>query len=86
MSSESAMESEPEDEHGATDASVPDRSLLFSRVVVTWVELLAVGGAGTALGSVASGPPQLIVYLATMLASVGVLMYNVDRHVTARLR
>jgi len=59
---------------------------LISRVLVTWAELLVVGFAGAALGGAASGPPQLIVYFATILASVAVVMYNVDRLVAARIR
>ena len=58
---------------------------LLSRVVVTWVEVVAVGFAGAALGGAVSGPPQLIVYLATVLASVGALLYNVDKLVQRRL-
>ncbi len=58
---------------------------LFSRIVVTWVEVIAVGFLGAALGGVASGPPQLIVYLATVLASVGALLYNVDKLIQRRL-
>jgi hypothetical protein len=61
-------------------------TLLISRVVVTWAELLVVGFVGAVLGGAASGPPQLIVYFATILASVAVVMYNVDRLVTVRIR
>ena len=61
-------------------------SRLLSRVLITWAELLVVGFAGAALGGIASGPPQLIVYFATILASVAVLLYNVDRLVAARIR
>ena len=64
----------------------PVGTLLLSRVLITWAELLVVGFAGAALGGAASGPPQLIVYLATILASVAVVMYNVDRLVAARIR
>jgi len=60
-------------------------TLLLSRIVVTWVEVIAVGFAGAALGGAASGPPQLIVYLATVLASVGTLLYNVDRLIQQRI-
>ncbi|MFC3476418.1 hypothetical protein [Halobacterium litoreum] len=59
--------------------------LLFSRIVVTWLELVVVGFAGAALGGATSGPVQLVVYLATTLASVAVLVYNVDRLVRARV-
>jgi hypothetical protein len=58
---------------------------LTSRVVVTWAELVVVGFAGAALSGATSGPPQLVVYLATTLLSVGILLYNVDRLVRARL-
>jgi hypothetical protein len=58
---------------------------LLSRILVTWVELTLVGFGGAALGGTTSGPPQLVVYLATTLVSVGVLLYNVDRLVRARL-
>jgi hypothetical protein len=58
---------------------------LLSRVLITWVEVIAVGFAGAALGTAASGPPQLVVYLATVLASVGALLYNVDKLIQARL-
>ncbi|EMA11276.1 hypothetical protein BDK61_4594 [Haloarcula quadrata] len=59
--------------------------MLLSRVFVTWVEVIVVGFAGAALGGAASGPPQLIVYLATVLASVGALLYNVDKLVQQRI-
>lgn len=71
---------------GALERASPVGTLLLSRVLVTWAELLVVGFAGAALGGAASGPPQLIVYLATILASVAVVMYNVDRLVAARIR
>jgi hypothetical protein len=58
---------------------------LLSRILTTWAELVAVGFVGAALGGAASGPPQLVVYLATILASVAVLLYNVDRLITTRL-
>jgi hypothetical protein len=59
--------------------------MLLSRVFVTWVEVIVLGFAGAALGGAASGPPQLIVYLATVLASVGALLYNVDKLVQQRI-
>ena len=58
---------------------------LLSRIFVTWVEVIAVGFVGAAVGGAASGPPQLIVYLATVLASVGALLYNVDKLIQRRL-
>jgi hypothetical protein len=66
---------------GETDTRVR----LASRVLVTWVELVAVGFAGAVFGEVASGPPQLIGYLLTVLALVGVFMYNVDRLIVERV-
>jgi hypothetical protein len=59
---------------------------LLSRVLITWAELLVAGFAGAALGGVASGPPQLLIYLGTILASVAVLLYNVDRLIATRIR
>ena len=58
---------------------------LLSRIFVTWVEVIAVGFVGAALGGATSGPPQPIVYLATVLASVGALLYNVDKLIQRRL-
>ncbi|SDM11089.1 hypothetical protein SAMN04487949_0889 [Halogranum gelatinilyticum] len=60
--------------------------LPLSRILVTWVELTLVGFGGAALGSFTSGPPQLVVFLATTLLSVAVLLYNVDRLIAERLR
>lgn len=59
--------------------------MLLSRIFVTWVEVIAVGFAGAVLGGVATGPPQLIVYLATVLASVAALLYNVDALIQQRI-
>lgn len=60
----------------STPSSVgPDtRVRLASRMLVTWVELVVVGFAGALFGGAASGPPQLIDYLPTMLALVGVFI------------
>jgi fatty acid desaturase len=85
----------------SADASTPDetaaepttdaartrtrRTLLLSRVFVTWVELTLVGFAGAALAGSTSGPPQFVVFFATTLLTVAVIFHNVDRHVTARL-
>jgi hypothetical protein len=71
---------------GAPTQTSTERTRLLSRVLITWAELLAVGFAGAALGGAASGPPQLIVYFATILASVAVVMYNVDQLVVARIQ
>ena len=69
----------------ATDEESSSLTRLSSRVFVTWVELVAVGFVGAVLGDFASGPPELVVYLGTVLALVAVLMYNVDRLVSDRL-
>ncbi|SEO55938.1 hypothetical protein SAMN05216388_101463 [Halorientalis persicus] len=58
---------------------------LGSRVLVTWLELTLAGTAGAAVGTTLGGPPGFIVYLLTTLVSVGILFYNVDALVTARL-
>jgi hypothetical protein len=65
--------------------SVLPRSALLSRVLLTWFELTAVGLVGGMLGSIVSGPVQLIVYLLTTLVSVGVLLSNVDAMISTRL-
>jgi hypothetical protein len=59
--------------------------MLLSRIVITWVEVVAVGFAGAALSGTATGPPQLIVYLATVLVSVGAVLYNVDILIQQRI-
>ncbi len=41
---------------------------LASRAVVTWLERVVVGFAGPVLDAAASGPPKLVVYLATTLS------------------
>jgi membrane protein DedA with SNARE-associated domain len=68
------------------DTTPPTGRFLFSRIVVTWIELTVVGLAGTFLGTSIGGPPAFIVYLATTLLSVGVLLYNVNALLTTRLR
>ena len=60
-------------------------TLLASRILVTWIELVVVGFGGTALGGAVSGPPELIVYFATILVTVAVLLYNVDQLIKQRL-
>ena len=60
-------------------------TLLASRVFVTWVELVVVGFGGTALAGAVSGPPELIIYFATTLVTVAVLLYNVDQLIQQRL-
>ncbi|WP_435115777.1 hypothetical protein [Halolamina sp. C58] len=63
---------------------------LGSRIVVTWAELTVVGLAGGILGTTVGGPPALVVYFATTLLSVGILLYNVNvlvqRSITQQLR
>ena len=54
-------------------------TLLASRIFVTWVELVVVGFGGTALAGAVSGPPELIIYFATTLVTVAVLLYNIDQ-------
>jgi hypothetical protein len=61
------------------------KTWLVSRILVTWVELVVVGFGGTALGGAVSGPPELIIYFATVLVSVGVLLYNVDQLIQQRI-
>ena len=51
---------------------------LGSRIVVTWAELTVVGLAGGVVGTSVGGPPALVVYFATTLLSVGILLYNVN--------
>ncbi|GAA0203611.1 hypothetical protein [Halobaculum roseum] len=74
-----------DDDAPAVEPASPAPTFLLSRVIITWAELVVVGFVGAALGGAASGPPQLVVYLATVLASVAVVLYNVDRLVAARL-
>ena len=80
----------PDDGEGPTVASDEqsidaDRTWLLSRILLTWAELIVVGLGGAALGGTVSGPPGLIVYLGTVLASVSVLLYNVDQMIQQRL-
>ncbi|AQL43225.1 hypothetical protein BV210_11070 [Halorientalis sp. IM1011] len=63
---------------------MPDAKL-GSRVLVTWLELTLAGTAGAAVGTTLGGPPGFIVYLLTTLVSVGILFYNVDALLTARM-
>ncbi len=58
------------------ESSTPPK--LGSRIVVTWVELTALGLAGGMLGTTVGGPPALVVYFATTLLSVAILLYNVN--------
>lgn len=54
---------------------------MLSRIVVTWIELTLVGFGGGVIGTSIGGPPGLIVYFLTTLASVGILFYNVNEHI-----
>ena len=58
---------------------------LLSRVFVTWLELTLAGITGGIVGTSLGGPPGFIVYLFTTLVSVGILLYNVNELVGARL-
>lgn len=58
---------------------------LGSRIVVTWAELTVLGLAGGALGTSIGGPPALVVYFATTLLSVAILLYNVNELVERRV-
>lgn len=69
----------------AVEAMAAPPTHLLSRILVTWAELVVVGFLGAALGGAATGPPQLIVSLGTILASIAVVMYNVDRLVQTRI-
>jgi hypothetical protein len=62
-----------------------DEPALAPRVLLTWVELTAVGLTGGVLGASVGGPPGFIVYLAASLLSVGVLLHNVNELVKAWL-
>ena len=59
---------------------------LGSRIAVTWAELTVAGLAGGALGTSVGGPPGLVVYFATTLLSVGILLYNVNALVQRSVR
>ncbi len=61
------------------------RPRLLSRVLVTWIELVAVGLLGALVLEALGGPPAFVAALATALAGVAVLLYNVDRLVARRL-
>ncbi|MFB6152152.1 MAG: hypothetical protein ABEJ40_10135 [Haloarculaceae archaeon] len=67
------------------DATAALEPHLLSRIVVTWIELTAVGFAGAYVGASVGGPPGLVVYLATTLLSVGVIFYNVNELIDRRV-
>jgi len=77
--------SAPAEEPATETGTGGGRTMLASRIAVTWAEVVLVGFAGAALGGATSGPPQLVVYLATTLVSVAVLLYNVDRLIRDRI-
>jgi hypothetical protein len=54
------------------------RPRLGSRILLTWLELTVFGITGGILGTLVGGPPGFIVYLATSLATVGIIFYNVN--------
>lgn len=64
-------------------AGAPAEPRLASRVLVTWIELTAVGITGGLLGAGIGGPPGFVVYLATTLVSVAVIFHNVNELVKA---
>jgi hypothetical protein len=69
-----------------TDGTATPTSRLGSRILVTWIELTAVGITGGALGDIVGGPPGFIVYLLTTLLTVAILFYNVNELVEWRIR
>lgn len=77
-------ESASEVAESASEATAPTTSptsqppSLGSRILITWAGLTAVTVIGGFLSSALSGPVGFIVYLATSLAVVAVLLYNVN--------
>lgn len=61
-----------------SDPADNDPPSLGSRILVTWAGLTAVGVVGGLLSSAVQGPVGFVIYLAVTLASVGVLLYNVN--------
>lgn len=55
-----------------------DPPSLGSRILVTWAGLTTVGVFGGLLSATVEGPVGFIVYLSLSLASVAVLLYNVN--------
>ncbi|WP_246058001.1 hypothetical protein [Halonotius terrestris] len=74
-----------EDDNNDEQSNDADRTWLLSRILLTWGELTVVVFAGAILGGMVSGPPKLIISLGAALASVGVLLYNVDQLIQKRL-
>jgi hypothetical protein len=58
---------------------------LLSRILVTWIELTAVGVTGGVIGNTVGGPPGFVVYLATTLISIGIIFYNVNELIERHL-
>ncbi|MFB6235998.1 MAG: hypothetical protein ABEH81_05510 [Halopenitus sp.] len=61
-----------------SDPAVNGPPSLGSRILITWVSLTAVGVVGGLLSSAVQGPVGFVIYLAVTLASVAVLLYNVN--------
>ncbi|WP_430505602.1 hypothetical protein [Haloparvum sp. PAK95] len=74
--SEVAESTEPATAPTSPPASQPPS--LGSRILITWAGLTAVTVIGGFLSAALSGPVGFIVYLATSLAVVAVLLYNVN--------
>ncbi|WP_225336204.1 Rab5-interacting family protein [Halomicrobium urmianum] len=66
---------QPRQAHSIAGQSQPR---LGSRILLTWLELTVFGITGGILGTTVGGPPGFIVYLATSLATVGIIFYNVN--------
>ena len=75
-----------DDTAAAPDDGATTGQKLGSRILLTWIELTVVGITGGILGATIGGPPGFIVYLATTLATVAIIFYNVNELVSARLR
>ncbi|WP_306061196.1 hypothetical protein [Natronococcus wangiae] len=76
------------DERRATETKAADSSTprLGSRVLVTWIELTAVGIIGGILGATVGGPPGFVIYLATTLITVGIIFHNVNELIKSWLQ
>jgi len=61
-----------------SNPAVNDPPSLGSRILITWAGLTAVGVVGGLLSSAVQGPVGFVIYLAVTLASVAVLLYNVN--------
>lgn len=65
------------EEDGAPQSGTPAPKL-GSRIALTWAELTVAGLVGGVVGTSVGGPPGLVVYFATTLFSVAILLYNVN--------